>query len=254
MPLEKEQYWNEINIQKEVKISSEIINSPEWNIIYEKNKIELEKLKNLTWIKEVYLEDLKNTPLFMDWIKRYNWEMLWYGQKDLILKNYNNVDAKKTNLEDLEKIKFPLIYDELKNVFPNNLEDLKIEHKIKWKDLIFITKLENNLHALSYYKDWKLYLATYISPWAKWHETPEWEFKIEFKEIDKRSKKYDDAPMAYAMNINWWIFMHQWNSNWTMKSHWCIRVPGLYEQELFYVVKNKTPVIIDFNTNKNSWK
>lgn len=216
------------------------------SLIKEKAKNERVTLISDIKIKEVYLEDLKNTPLFMDWIKRYNWEMLWYGQKDLILKNYNNIDAKKTNLEDLEKIKFPLIYDELKNVFPENISDLKLNKEFKWKDLIFITKLENQLHALAYYKEEKLYLATYISPWSKWHETPEWEFKIEFKEKDRRSKKYENAPMAYAMNINWWIFMHQWKSDWTMKSHWCIRVPGLYEQELFFTVKNKTPVIIDF--------
>jgi hypothetical protein len=123
---------------------------------------------------------------------------------------------------------------------------LEIKHKIKWKDLIYITKWDNQLHSLAYYKEWKLYIATHISPGLKEKKTPEWVFKINHKESSRRSRKYDDAPMAYAMHIVWWIYMHQWKSDWNQRSHWCIRVPWLYEQELFASVKTNTQVIIDF--------
>ncbi len=217
-----------------------------------KTQINVELLKEEISIKQVKINTLKDTPLYMPWIRRNLWEMLWYWQSDEILKKYNDIDPKKNSkkgqipLSDLDKVNFPLIYDELRNYFPNKIDDLKINHKIKWKDLIYITKLENWLHSLAYYKEWKLYIATYISPGLKDKHTPEWEFKINFKEHDKRSRKYDDAPMAYAMNINWWIYIHQWKSDWTQRSHWCVRVPWFYEQELYSTVKINTPVIIDF--------
>jgi hypothetical protein len=35
------------------------------------------------------------------------------------------------SLSELEKINFPLIYDELRDFFPENIENLEIKHKIK---------------------------------------------------------------------------------------------------------------------------
>jgi lipoprotein-anchoring transpeptidase ErfK/SrfK len=99
---------------------------------------------------------------------------------------------------------------------------------------------------LAYYVNNKLFVCTYVSTWLPWEETrtPKWLFTINSKSANRRSKKYDNVPMPYAMHIIWGIFMHQGTSDWSKRSHGCVRVPGLYEEFLFYYVNTGTKIVI----------
>ena len=100
--------------------------------------------------------------------------VLGYGQAEKIMRERNNYPSPMQfqaiqKYDDLETLSFPLIYPDLKEVFPNQWEAfLEDEDFLKYKDenadhMLVVTKVEDWKHALAYYEDWALKLATYVS-------------------------------------------------------------------------------------------
>lgn len=148
----------------------------------------------------------------------------------------------------------PFIHPELLDAFPFKLSDLLEKYSflinrlksnnIDWQDdYIFVIKHKWK-YVLWYYKSKQLFLASYVSP-GKGKSTPiNTIFFTEFKQANKRSRKYDDAPMPYSIYLwNWWIFVHGWLTDWNKRSHGCFRLPYFFAQNLFNNVKWKIPFV-----------
>ena len=163
----------------------------------------------------------------------------------------DNFNESPEQINNFDEISFPLIYDELTDKIPADLDSLlsqdkfeKYRDKLIWQDtLIVVTKQNDWKHAIAYYVWWKLFLASYVSL-GLGNYTPQWLFDIQSKVFDKRSIKYKNAPMPYALHLHWNIFIHQWAANGQKKSHWCVRVPWLYQEVLYYHAKVGTKVLI----------
>ena len=200
------------------------------------------------------IAELRNWPLFMDGTKRNIWEFLGYKQAENIIKTYNPKEIWAISINEIKEISFPLIYDNLKDKVPATLDELMQRGDLDlYKDtlsetntMLVVLKDENQKEILAYYVDNKLFVCTYISTWLAGKETatPKWLFTINSRSANRRSKKYNNVPMPYAMHIIWGIFMHQWTSDGSKKSHGCIRVPGLYEEFLFHYVETGTKIVI----------
>jgi lipoprotein-anchoring transpeptidase ErfK/SrfK len=54
------------------------------------------------------------------------------------------------------------------------------------------------------------------------HLTPPGTFRVQFKDIDHKSKEFDDAPMPYSVFFNGGIAFHQ--GSLSVKSHGCIHL------------------------------
>lgn len=106
--------------------------------------------------------------------------------------------------------------------------------------------------ALAVYRDWKLFMATYASVWTPGRQTRKWQYEIIGKNAYKRSAKYDNSPMPFALNYSWWYYLHQWNVSWYPLSHWCVRLPWVYANVLYSLVKDKEHV--DVFIDKNLYK
>lgn len=106
--------------------------------------------------------------------------------------------------------------------------------------------------ALAVYRNWKLFMATYVSIWTIGRKTLTWQFKIKRREPYKRSQKYDNAAMPFWLNISWWYYFHQWNVTWTPLSHGCIRLPWVYASVLYSLTENEENV--DVFIDKNLYK
>jgi len=208
------------------------------------------------WIEQVvtrYFDELKDTPLFMKWTKRHLGEFLWYTQYDSILKKHNWDTLNVKAINDLDNVSFPLIYNDLNSKLPIDLQQILAQDKFeKYRkdldgvnNLIITTCLHDGKYVIGYYVDSKLFLASYSSI-GIWRSTPQWLFEVKRKIFDKRSFKYENAPMPYSLHLEWNIFIHQWYSDWTKRSKWCIRVPWLYQEILYYHSKVWTKVLIQF--------
>lgn len=170
--------------------------------------------------------------------------VLGYGQAEKIMRERNSYPSPMQfqaiqKYDDLETLSFPLIYPDLKEVFPNQWEAfLENEDFLKYKDenadhMLVVTKVEDWKHALAYYEDWALKLATYVSIGLPYRKTVSGAFDLQHDMIFRRSRKYDNAPMPYALHITWGFFLHQGRSDGKPRSHGCIRVPGLYQKWLY---------------------
>lgn len=106
--------------------------------------------------------------------------------------------------------------------------------------------------ALAVYRDWKLFMATYVSVWTVWRKTKLWQHEIIWKNPYKRSIKYENSPMPFWLNYSWWFYLHQWNVSWFPLSHWCVRLPWVYASVLYSLVKDKDR--IDVFIDKNLYK
>jgi hypothetical protein len=184
------------------------------------------------------------------------WNLLGFSQAEDIMAN-NNINKWKwfeaTNWVDTdESITVPLIYPELKDIFPAEWSTLAnwafSEYKnVKTNDLLIVTQCKNWKNALAYYKNWKLTLATYVSIWTSRHKTVSWEYNLTLDQIRRRSHKYQNSAMPYSINITGWFFLHQGWSNGKPQSHWCVRVPGFYQKWLYeHLPKTGSKIILNW--------
>lgn len=225
------------------------------------NKID--KISSLETTFSVSASDLHKTPFDpakpMQQVQINATNMLWAGQAETILKKYNSFKAQQNSFkQQLESwITIPLIYPELKTIFPATLSELKTSpafqkilekhnYKLDKPHIILIIKTENGKNALAYYAEDKLTMATYTSLGTRNHKTIKGEFWLRHDNIFRKSMKYK-APMPYAIQIKDGYFMHQGTSDGTPRSHGCIRVPGLYQKWLYEQLQNKTSKIIIHN-------
>lgn len=256
--------WDKSIIEVKEETNKILMDNLDWNKTYNIieprliNLSDLDVLDNKTETFTVTTEDLKDWPFDINKpkITLSFWNLLWEGQTQYILE-FNGISWKNQNniIEKDQTLNIPLIYPELKSEFPRNWNDfLNNKWFEKYKNSpsenhIVVTKCSNGLNALAYYKWWTLTMASFVSIWTtNWHKTPTWEFKVWDKEMKKVSSKYNSA-MPYSIHINGDIFLHQWASNWTPRSHGCVRMPWLYErwlyQEMTWETKDNTSIILD---------
>ncbi len=220
------------------------------------------------------IADIKWSPLDMKWIKKSLDQFLWINQFELIMNKYNKDKIKyiwktwkiSTRLDDYKdkEIKIPLIYDELKPFLPDYLQDFLMYYPEFQKDIedkneniVIITRISTGKFIMAYYKKWKLFIATHVSPWLpsnKWKNTPIWTFytKKDKQFIRKRSREFENSPMAYAIHITRWVFFHHWlNVDWKKRSHGCIRTPWFIQEALHsYLEEWKNFKVIIKHTDK----
>lgn len=191
-------------------------------------------------------------------------ELTWYADINWALYHNLNTFKKMTYYWEWvgENIPWTFINEKLASLVP-----AEIDEKIN----IIKTWIVEWKHVALFYVEWKLYVATYISPWTsdKKSTTLVWYGE---RDIDKLhiSKSYPEfkktiidefwesksiiykkwwAVMPYAVNIIWTEYLH-WSPediDWNQWSHWCSRTPLFYMYEIFNKIEElwKNNVIID---------
>ena len=218
-----------------------------------------EKSKISNVLQKVNVAELEGSPLRgkKRMITSNYGNLLGFSQAETIMRTYNDVPntsdfSPKAQLNASESINFPLIYPELASFFPEQREDFaKMSVFEKYKDiktdhLIAVTKCNNGKHALAYYEFGKLKIATYVSIGKNSHKTLCGKYELTHDAVFRRSRKYKNAAMPYALQISGGYFLHQGRSNGSPQSHGCIRVPGLYQRWLYY----RLPKAISGNDSK----
>ena len=128
-------------------------------------------------------------------------------------------------------------------------------------NLIKIIKLGWKIWVAMYINH-KLHVATFVSPGLINHSTPgmstNWTIIPDLLHTSSSYPKSTTerpnqgwAVMPYAVHINWPIWLH-WSDgriDWNPASHWCIRVPLYYIQEIFRQVKRLWINNVTINTN-----
>ena len=199
-------------------------------------------------------KDLEWTPFFgkTRMITPSYGNLLWHSQSTTIMMDMNNKKIENHDcISENESITIPLIYPELKSNFSDDLWDFLNKFLPEYKnetgnDIIIVTQCKNGKNALWYYKNWKLKLATYVSIWTKHRATIKGKYSLKHDQIRRRSRRYHNSAMPYSILIKWWYYLHQWRSNWKPQSHWCVRVPWLYQKWLYENIPDWTVIILDW--------
>ena len=227
-------------------------------------------------------------PLRVSWVGRGFEALLWKNWIERLLsrtpqklasRSWEVTSSTKYEVEDT--LRFSIIDPLLKDDFPQYLSD---QLKEEWfehfsdSDASTIDKIISNKNnprnseektdfiydivvkrapswksALALYRNWELFMATYVSVWINNRKTKTWQFKILSKEPYKRSHKYDNAAMPEALSIGDGFYFHQWRVTWGNLSHWCVRMPWVYADILYSSVKDRienTDVFISKNLYK----
>lgn len=273
----EDEIFNTIKQEINIEIKNDTTEKEIYQILSPNNKkiystdIDSLEINTNKEIQNVYIDSIKNSPLFMRGTRRHIWEFLWYNQYKDIIKKYNDWEIlndttfqKNPSILRFQNICFPLIVDWLEKELPNTIKDVLAdsifsEYKdsiVDNDDLIIITNIWKNWQdrfVLWYYIQGNLYLATEVSIW-RWEFTPAWVFSSWMKYPRNKSRKYQNAAMPYTIQIQWNICMHQWKVTWKKLSHGCIRVPWLFQQEIYKKITDKTPIIINKNPKTDTQK
>lgn len=199
-------------------------------------------------LRRIYLEYYMKTPEKLNEEQKHRIsiyeEMQWYSKKSWAL--YKKLD----------------VYNHMTYFWKDagiNEEGTYINEKLFWKipqeidekiNKIIVLQYENK-KILTFYINWKLHLATFVSPWVLQHKTPKLKTKWKLKpDLYHTSSEYPEAEkkknwvkwwaiMPYAVHIDWAIWFHwsDWNIDWNPQSHGCIRTPLFYMKEIFEKVK-----------------
>jgi len=87
--------------------------------------------------------------------------------------------------------------------------------------------------------------VTTISSGKDGYETPRGVFTILEKDIDHRSRTYDDAPMPYQQRLTWkGVALHAGNLPGFPASHGCVRLPLEFSKLLFKTTEMGGTVVI----------
>ena len=237
----------------------------------------------------------RSHPLAVRWIKKDFRALLW---KDWIENLSDSIPQKLSpraeeitsdiQYEASDTLRFSLINPLLQWAFPQYLSDQlkedgfqtfsdtesslvaqKIERKNQNRNTetpnksdyiydIVVKRLPEWKSALALYRDWELFMATYVSVWLPvvwtkyWKrsaKTKRWQFKMIKEDPYYYSHKYR-SPMPYWVNFDeWWFWFHQWNVTWYPASHGCVRQPGIYSLALYSLVKDKKHVDVFIDKN-----
>lgn len=226
-----------------------------------------------------YVDNKKPHPLYVSWVAKNFRALTWKGWIESTnltqkLNTRENEITSETKYEIWDTLRFFLIDPELIEEFP---EDLSEQLKEEWfetfhdKDSLLISLIDDNnkylnswsadvehiydtvvkslpswKSALALYKDWKIFMTSFASIWVSGHQTRRWQFEILWEFPYKRSAKYENSPMPFALNYSWWYYFHQWNVTWRPLSHGCVRLPWVKADILYSAVKwRPTDVFID---------
>lgn len=170
--------------------------------------------------------------------------------KDQLIEDWFN---KFSDKDSLETNNVKLYYEHNDWVYSNSLDALPQNENPNYIYDIVVKSLSWWKSALAVYRNWKLFMATYVSVWTVWRKTRTWQHEIIWKNPYKRSAKYENSPMPFGLNYFWWFYFHQWNVTWTPLSHGCVRLPWVYASVLYSLVKEKNhiDVFIDENLYKS---
>lgn len=228
----------------------------------------------------------RNHPLSVSGVKKDFWALLWKGwiERSKVsqkLKPRKEKITSDTKYEVGDTLRFQLIDPLLKNDFSWYLSDQLEEDGFKWfsdpnksdlakmvagknktqkaqnkSDFIYdivVKKVPSWKSALALYRNWELFMATYVSVGLNNRKTLTWQFKVLNKDPYKRSHKYNNAAMPEALNFCWGFYIHQWNVSWYPLSHWCVRVPWVYANILYSLVRDvkNTDIFISKNLYKS---
>lgn len=280
----KAKTWEILDTNKKVASDKKIEPSKELDSNKEKANQSVVFVKKIADMKDSPLEmkwiDQVNSLRQFLWLNQY--KLIFENYNPQIVKKdkkWEIIDSKSVFLD--KEIVIPRVYDWLKETFPESLDEF-IKNNPEFssgvkdsKTVLIITKTKGNesRFAMAYYLSGKLSIATHVSPWLPsksktkqilneetweiqtiiteewWANSPEWNFEVKRTNEKfirfKRSKKYKNAPMPYAIWITWWVFLHHWtNVDGKKRSHWCIRVPGFYQELLFHEIQDWTKIII----------
>lgn len=206
----------------------------------------------------------RNHPLAVWWVGRNFRALLWkwWIEESTIPQKLNHRPEKITSgtkYEIWDTIRFALINPALEGKFSQYLSNqLKEDWFTTFSDTNKSTNLrkENNEEsgfvydivvkslstwesALALYRDWELYMATYVSVWLNNRKTKTWQFKIIWSNPYYYSKKYK-SPMPDWLNFDeWWFWFHQGIVTKRPASHGCVRLPGMYAHVLYSLVHGK---------------
>jgi len=230
-------------------------------------------------------------PLAVRWIDKNLTSLLWEHWieelSDSIPQKLSPREEKitsATQYEAWDTLRFSLIDPLLQWVFPQKLsqqlkedwfetfsdsdapdlsknikENQNSESVDKKSDFVYdivVKKLPSWEWVMGLYRDWELFMATYVSVWLPvvwtkyWKrsaKTKRWQFKMIKEDPYYYSRKYK-SPMPCWINFDeWWFWFHQWkvrsrNREWIIKrwfpaSHGCIRLPWVYASSLYSLVK-----------------
>ena len=218
-------------------------------------------------------------PLRVSWVWRGFEALLWKNwierllsrtPQRLVSRPWEITSSTKYEIEDT--LRFSLINPLLKDDFPQYLSDQLMEEWFegflnpddliidntpfnkgnpqnyeKKSDFIYdivVKRAPSWKSALALYRNWELFMATYVSVWLNSRKTKTWQFKILSKEPYKRSYKYDNAAMPEALSIGDGFYLHQWPVTWGNLSHWCVREPGVSADIVYSLATNTTDVFI----------
>ena len=225
----------------------------------------------------------RSHPLAVRWIKKDFRALLW---KDWIENLSDSISQKlsprrekitsDTQYEAWDTLRFTLIDPLLQWAFPQYLSDqlkedgfetfsdrdssvnawkmlnkLKLGYEEKWDYIydIVVKKLSTWKSALAVYRDWELFMTTYVSVWLNHRKTRTGQFEIIWKNPYYYSRKYK-SPMPNWLNFDeWWFWFHQWNVTWYPASHGCVRLPWVYSLALYSLVKDKKHVDVFIDKN-----
>ena len=215
----------------------------------------------------------KTHPLRVSWVWRDFTALLWVNWIERLhsktpqkLVSRSEEITSDTKYEMGDTLRFSLIDPLLKDDFPQYLSDQlqeewfeefsdpdasviarRISNKAnqnnnnKNSDFIYdivVKRAPSWKAALALYRDWELFMATYVSVWLKTRKTKMWQFKILDKNPYKRSRKYHNAAMPFSLHFGGGFAFHQWHVTWYDLSHGCCRMPGVFANALFSSVRN----------------
>ena len=211
-------------------------------------------------------------PLYVWWVSKNFQALVWANWIETNIPQWFSshmweVTNKTAYLID-DTLRFSLMHPDLKDCFPESLVDQLKEPGFEWfsnsEDFIssngeveniescydiVVKRILHEKYALALYKNWRVFMTTYVSVWLNSRKTKRWQFKTMGAYPYYYSHKYK-SPMPYWIKFDeWWFFFHQWNVTGNPASHWCVRMPGVNVSVLYSLVKNKpnTDVFIDEN-------
>ena len=223
----------------------------------------------------------RNHPLTVSWVNRNFGSLLWkwWIEESTIPQKLNHRSwwvTSETRYEVWDTIRFALINPDLKWEFPQDLSDqLKEDWFTSFSDIdwsiyaniskenneksdfvydIVVKKLSSWKSALALYRDWELFMATYVSVWLNSRKTKTWQFKVLSKNPYYFSKKYKSPLPDWLQFDEWWFWFHQGNVTWYPASHGCVRLPGLYAAAMYSLTKSNSDIDVFISKNLYNYK
>lgn len=215
-------------------------------------------------------------PLAVSWVSRNFKSLLWkwWIEETKIPQKLNHRSewiTSETKYEVGDTIRFTLINPALKGQFSQTLSNQlqedwfttfsdtdwsisinankKADEKPDFVYDIVVKSLPTWESALALYRDWKLFMATYVSVGLRSRKTKTWQFKVLNKNPYYYSRKYKSPMPDWLQFDEWWFWFHQWVVTKRPASHGCVRLPGLYAAAMYSLTKSSPDIDVFISNN-----